>query len=157
MGGLEAAKALGIDTGGTAPKDYLTEDGPNPSLKKFGLVESNGGYAQRTRKNVDDADATIVFRLHPGNGTDKTIGYAHKKTWTAASTTLETGYKPVLVLDSLSMDNIKLICSFLEKHHVRVVNIAGHRETTAGVEKFGEQVKNILQSAFECYLLSFDK
>lgn len=27
-------------------------------------------------QNVDNADATIAIRLHPGNGTDKTIGYA---------------------------------------------------------------------------------
>ncbi len=26
---------------------------------------------------MDDADGTIAFRLHPGNGTDKTIGWSH--------------------------------------------------------------------------------
>jgi len=26
-------------------------------------------------QNVDDADGTLAIRLHPGNGTDKTIGW----------------------------------------------------------------------------------
>lgn len=39
-GGLEGARLLGIPTGGTAPKGYRTENGPNLTLRDtYGLVE----------------------------------------------------------------------------------------------------------------------
>lgn len=60
--GLECAAALGLKTGGVAPKGYRTENGPDPSLKDFGLIESRSeNYSVRTRENVRDAQATIWF------------------------------------------------------------------------------------------------
>ena len=60
--GLECAKALGLETGGTAPNGYRTERGPDPSLRDFGLVESfSSGYPIRTAQNVKDAEATVWF------------------------------------------------------------------------------------------------
>jgi hypothetical protein len=106
---------------------------------------------------VDDADATIVIRLQPGNGTDKTVGYAQTKTWCARSNSCDTGYKPVLVLSSLDKSNVQLITEFLEKHTVRIVNIAGHRETTAPIANFKDSVKELLQIAFEAYLFAYNK
>lgn len=48
-GGLEAARTLGIPTGGTAPRGYLTETGPDESLREFGLTESkSSAYVVRT-------------------------------------------------------------------------------------------------------------
>jgi len=60
--GLECAKSLGLMTGGTAPKGYRTEKGPDPSLKEFGLDESiDSSYVPRTRANVRNSDATLWF------------------------------------------------------------------------------------------------
>ena len=60
--GLECAKALGLETGGTAPKGYRTDAGPDPTLKDLGLTESfSSGYPIRTAQNVKDADATVWF------------------------------------------------------------------------------------------------
>ncbi|HME98544.1 MAG TPA: putative molybdenum carrier protein, partial [Terriglobia bacterium] len=40
MGGLLAARELGIETGGMAPKGWLTENGPEEVLlRSFGLSE----------------------------------------------------------------------------------------------------------------------
>jgi hypothetical protein len=62
IGGLRAARAAGIPTGGYAPKGFLTEDGPNPGLADFGLVECPvAGYPARTRLNVAAADAALWF------------------------------------------------------------------------------------------------
>ena len=37
--GLEVARSLGTPTGGVAPKGYLTESGPNSSLREwYGLT-----------------------------------------------------------------------------------------------------------------------
>ena len=136
----------------------MTEKGSDPSLKQFRLIESNlSSYAERTKKNVDDSDATIAFLLQPGNGTQKTIGYAHSKLWQSETTSLDTGYKPVLVLTSLEKSNIELIKQFLERNKVRIVNIAGHRETTAPVTNFTEKVREFLQVAFEEYMNMYKK
>lgn len=60
--GLECARDLGLETGGWAPRGFRTENGPDPSLKDFGLVETaSDDYPTRTRYNVRDSDATIWF------------------------------------------------------------------------------------------------
>lgn len=65
--GLEAAKKLGIATGGTAPKGYRTSVGDDPSLRAFGLSESSdAGYTARTKLNVQNSDITLLF-TNPGN------------------------------------------------------------------------------------------
>ncbi|KAL6067628.1 Molybdenum carrier, variant 4 [Balamuthia mandrillaris] len=50
--GLEAGRLLGIATGGTAPSNFLTERGPDQTLKRlFGLTaDGDLSYAARTRK-----------------------------------------------------------------------------------------------------------
>lgn len=60
--GLECAKEMGLETGGTAPNDWRIDGGKDPSLKDFGLVESKfSDYPPRTRQNVSDADVTVWF------------------------------------------------------------------------------------------------
>lgn len=60
--GLECARALGLETGGTAPKGYKTENGPDHSLKDFGVREALfADYPHRTRLNVLQSDATLWF------------------------------------------------------------------------------------------------
>src|SRR5690606_40779974 len=62
FGGLLAGKDLNLETGGTAPKDYRTENGSNYKLIEFGLKEhSSFEYPPRTKQNVQDSDGTIIF------------------------------------------------------------------------------------------------
>src|SRR5262245_18082685 len=63
QGGLRAARRLDIPTGGWAPKGWLTEDGPAEELlRSFGLREySKSGHSARTKANVLEADATVIF------------------------------------------------------------------------------------------------
>jgi len=73
--GLFAARDCNIETGGFAPKGYLTENGNDISLKtKFGLEEPNfSGYPIRTRLNVAHSDGTLVFGNHNSPGCKLTI------------------------------------------------------------------------------------
>lgn len=72
--GLECARELGLETGGTATKGYRTENGPDLSLKDFGLVEDDSPYyPPRTIKNVKDADATVLFGDPHSSGSRLTI------------------------------------------------------------------------------------
>ncbi|MEH1834095.1 MAG: putative molybdenum carrier protein [Nostoc sp.] len=82
--GLDAAKALGISTGGTAPKGWRIclpdgSDGSDPSLLDFGLVEHESyNYRPRTIKNVADADATVWFGFEGSPGGKVTISTSRK-------------------------------------------------------------------------------
>jgi len=57
---LRAARKCGLTTGGWAPYGYQTLDGPDESLRDYGLQEcAQPGYPPRTRLNVRGADATL--------------------------------------------------------------------------------------------------
>jgi hypothetical protein len=77
---LRAARAAGIPTGGYAAKGWLTEDGPNPGLAEFGLVEAPvAGYPARTRLNVALADAALWFGDPASPGGKLTLSSAGRK------------------------------------------------------------------------------
>src|SRR5215468_8575886 len=82
QGGLLAARELGIPTGGTAPRGWQTETGPQESLlKSFGLVGSRvPGYAARTRQNVLDADGTLLIGPCLSGGSALTATVAREAT-----------------------------------------------------------------------------
>src|SRR2546422_5370938 len=63
MGALVSARELRIESGGVAPKGWLTEIGPQEALlRSFGLLEcEEDGYPARTRRNVIDSDGTLVI------------------------------------------------------------------------------------------------
>jgi len=108
--GLECAKALGLETGGTATKGWKIDGGSDPSLADFGLVESaSSDYAVRTKDNVRDADVTIWFGKtgSPGYWCTKNACTTQKKPFYVNPYGLQLEY----------------ICKSYE-----VVNIAGNRK-----------------------------
>jgi len=54
QGGLLGAKDAGVETGGYAPKLFLTEKGFAASLSEFGLIDSNLSYVGRTKLNAKE-------------------------------------------------------------------------------------------------------
>jgi hypothetical protein len=61
---LDWAIARGILHGGWCPAGRLAEDGAIP--ERYALIElPSGGYRQRTRANVLEADATLIISLAP--------------------------------------------------------------------------------------------
>lgn len=64
----------------------------------------------------------------------------------------DDGWRPVLVITSLSDEaldeNVRQIREFILRNQIRVINVAGHRETTAGVDGFTEKVRALLVKAF---------
>jgi hypothetical protein len=61
---LDWAIARGIPHGGWCPAGRLAEDGAIP--ERYALIElPGGGYRQRTRANVLEADATLIISLAP--------------------------------------------------------------------------------------------
>lgn len=120
--GLRAARALGIETGGWMPKGFLTENGKHPEFAElYGMVEhSSARYAPRTKLNVAESDATLVFGNieSPGSVLTWTTCNAFKKPW------LHIGYRP----DDPVWYAPGLI-GFLKGMKVETLNIAGNRES----------------------------
>jgi sugar/nucleoside kinase (ribokinase family) len=131
QGGLEAARRAGIPTGGLAPLGFLTEDGPQPELgSRYGLEESSGGYDERTVANARAADATVVFARNPrSDGTRLTLE------------TLKKLRKPCIVNPRPGE-----LRAFLAEHDVRVLNVAGNRESIA--PGLAAEVEHLLFEAF---------
>lgn len=82
--GLDIARLMGISTGGWAAVDYMTSEGQDLSLKELGLkpiTSATGvGYADRTRKNLEQANATLIFAFNRSSpGTRLTINHAVNK------------------------------------------------------------------------------
>lgn len=76
---LDAARELGLAIGGWIPAGRLAEDGEVPAQYAELRELAGGDYATRTRRNVDDADATLILRWGPAaGGTRETIECAHR-------------------------------------------------------------------------------
>ena len=74
QGALCAGHLLDIPTGGWAPLGWRTDDGPEPGLAAFGLVEAGSAdYPTRTHLNVRDSDGTLIFGDIDSPGSKLTI------------------------------------------------------------------------------------
>jgi hypothetical protein len=127
-GALEAALGLpasaGISVGGWCPRGRAAEDGVIDA--RFSLSETpNRDPAQRTAWNVRDADATLI--LSQGELTGGTALTAE---------IAEQLEKPLLVIDLRKPVPIAHVLSWMRRAAVRVLNIAGPRESQApGITK----------------------
>lgn len=162
--GLEAAARLGLRTGGWAPAGFRTAHGPEPTLARFGLcaLPAQGTvaqqYAVRSMRNVDEADATVAFRLGPSVGTDRTIGYAATRQWRSLRRPeppaslryeeIDSAHRPVFVVRSLDEPRGAAIAlaAFIQRRRVKALNVCGHRAWPA-VPNFGEHVQSLLAHA----------
>lgn len=165
--GLQAARIMSLETGGTAPPGFQTYQGPCPELGKvFGLRELDNGlrkcgigeaYVRRSMANVDDSDATLVFRLRSSVGTDKTIAYCKTGRWGKDGPGIQadqTEYRHCLVIRDLApsalTSNVTTILKFLEAERIYTLNVAGHRDDlTAGMYDFTGAVRQTLIRVFQ--------
>ena len=117
-GALDAALAAGFPCGGWCPADRAAEDGPIPA--RYPLQELAGaGYLQRTRKNVEDSDGTLIITFGaPSGGTLRTIEFCQRL------------HKPHLVVDASKTSKSEAaveIARFIDEHGIKVLNVAGPR------------------------------
>jgi Circularly permutated YpsA SLOG family len=118
---LEAAREAGLPTGGSAPKDFLTGDGPDPTLQGFGLIAlSTTGYNARTLKNVIDGDGTVIYGDLTG-GTRLTAELC------------ELEKKPYIVNPTPGD-----LVAFVRDNRVEVLDVAGNRGSKLAPERLAE-------------------
>lgn len=115
---LEVAKRLGIETGGTAAKGWLTEVGPDPSLKEFGLIESESSYyPDRTSDNVFFSDGTVLF------GNEFSAGSLLVKKIARSM------MKPLIINPTAQQ-----LDDFIVYHRIKTLNVAGNRMSNLTTE-----------------------
>ncbi len=112
-GGLIAGKILDIETGGTAPKGWMTETGPCPALGHFyGLTEGLPGYSARTRLNVINSGGTLIMGDVNSSGSSLTRQICMREG------------KPA-ILNPTPEEFRK----WLENYKIEILNVAGNRES----------------------------
>lgn len=117
---LDFAIEHGYPHGGWAPRGREAEDGPIPL--KYQLTELTvGGYRQRTKRNVEDSNATLIINIGTlDGGTLTTQAFAHKLG------------RPCFVaqLDGDTLESTALrILEWLQAHTIQTLNVAGPRES----------------------------
>ena len=113
---LHTALALGLACGGWCPLGRRAEDGPIPGRYPLRECESRE-YAERTRLNVRDSDATLVLCTgQPTEGSALTARLA------------EDLGRPLLVIDPDAADAEARFAEWIGA--TTVLNVAGSREST---------------------------
>ena len=116
---LDAALSQGLAIGGWCPAGRRAEDGSIPD--RYPLSETRSrDYAVRTRRNVRDADGTLVLNAGAlDGGTLVTVAYAGQRR------------KPHLVvqLDEPCHARPEQVAAWLQANGIRILNVAGPRES----------------------------
>ena len=115
---LDAALESGVSAGGWCPEGRQAEDGP--IAEKYPLQElPDGSYKERTLKNVQDSDATIIIYFESiSGGTEETLLYCLNEK------------KPYLLIDGsgITEDSAsKRIKHFIDENQISLLNVAGPR------------------------------
>ena len=117
---LDWAIDHGVPHGGWCPRGRIAEDGTLDSRYLLRETESEG-YRQRTRKNVEDSDGTLILNLGElSDGSLATLRFAERLG------------RPCLVvqLDTLAdPDAVGRVRDWLRDHHIEILNVAGPRES----------------------------
>jgi hypothetical protein len=119
-GALDFAIEHGYTHGGWAPNGREAEDGT--IARKYQLLELDlGGYRQRTRRNVQDSDGTLIInRDELDGGTLATQVFAQRLK------------KPFLVVQldhGVSAKVVTSVIEWIQRHDIKTLNVAGPRES----------------------------
>jgi hypothetical protein len=119
-GALDFAIEHGYTHGGWAPRGREAEDGKIPL--KYQLRElDHGGYRQRTRRNVEDSDGTLIINLGElDGGTLATQVFAER---------LNKPSHVVQFAHGNTGDSAARVIEWLHLHQIKTLNVAGPRES----------------------------
>jgi len=117
-GALDAALSLGVPCGGWCPAGRTAEDGVIPARYPV-IALRDAGYDERTVKNVEDSDGTLVITFgRARGGTARTIDVCRKLA------------RPHLIVDATSVtleEAVHRAERFVRERDIRRLNVAGPR------------------------------
>jgi len=133
--GIEAAKVLGLDYGGTVNQGFkvVPEGSNSPNFQEFvdsgkwEEIESQY-YPDRTKANAQNADGTVWFGEGDSKGYGATKNYSGNKPWIENPTDVE--------LRQWIIDN-----------NIQTLNVAGNR--SYGTEELGQEAMNTIIKAVD--------
>ena len=141
--GLVAAMSWSLAVGGWVPKGRLAEDGVVPE-NFYGLRECEGGYRERTRANVTEANATLILadKFPLSGGTAYTADFAAEVGKPFKIVDLGMGDAEVQIREwMLSLESVDG-----SSREAIVLNVAGPRESVSpGIFK---KARNVLHKVF---------
>lgn len=120
--GLEIAKSLGFETGGTMPFGWKTLDGCKPEYKTlYGCVmDKSSSYVPRTRKNVKDSDGTIRLAFN-----------FQSKGEICTLKAIQSYKKPHIDVDLSNPRPVSDVLQWLSDNQIETLNVAGNAEQTS--------------------------
>jgi len=159
--GLEVAKELGIKTGGTAPRDFVTEEGKAKELaeeygvkevtedsnKKYGKPEEEL-YSARTELNVMNSDGTVYFNFgETSPGLQSTKGFV-ENVLARKIQDPENKSKQIIRPDKPFILNptVEQLKEFIKNNKIKTLNVAGNRLSKMNSDQ-QKNVKEILEDA----------
>ena len=114
---LDAAIEAEIRCGSWCPHGRLAEDGTIP--RRYPLKQTIGsGYFERTRRNVEDSNGTLIGELT--GGTLATLNHARR---------IDKLFQVINLAKPNSERRLNGIIEWLEIHRIKVLNVAGPRES----------------------------
>lgn len=137
---LDFAIENGYTHGGWAPQGRQAEDGVIPV--KYQIKELvDGGYRQRTKRNVEDGDATLIVNLGElEGGSLATHAFAEKTGKACHVVQADSGVTDALVVS---------VIAWLRQHEVKTLNVAGPRESKRpGIYQLTVETLEALDAAF---------
>jgi hypothetical protein len=126
--GLEVARDLGLETGGTAPIGFMTENGPDLKLRDvFGLreitPEENEQYIYLFNRNLKDRyTGRTCTNVRESNGT---VIFASNKN--SSGTKLTKDVCEYYMHPYVINPNIDRLKKFITENNIEVLNVAGNR------------------------------
>lgn len=121
-GALDAALAAGFSCGGWCPPDRQAEDGRIPGHYPLTKLEQ-GGYRQRTIRNIVDSDGTLLIYFgEPEGGTEQTLLHCINK---------GRPYKLIDAEELTAARASELLADFIARHEIAILNVAGPRLSKA--------------------------
>jgi hypothetical protein len=115
---LDVAIKLTIPHGGWIPQGRLTEDGPLPP--EYQLTETDSSsYAERTEKNVVDADGTLIISrgsLTGGSEYTREMAFKHNRIWLHIDLNKISAFQAAVAIKD-----------WILKNSIEVLNVAGPR------------------------------
>jgi hypothetical protein len=134
---LDAAINLAVAHGGWIPKGRITESGPLP--EKYKLKETrSSSYADRTAKNVQDADGTLIIArglLTGGTEYTREMAIKHKRPWLYIDLSQTAAFQAASAINQWVLQN-----------EIAILNVAGPRASKDPAVY--QEALNIIESAY---------
>ena len=134
---LDVAIKLALPHGGWIPKGRITESGP--LADKYNLKETeSSSYAERTEKNVMDADGTLIISRGPltgGSEYTREMALKHDRSWLHIDLSQSAAFQAATTINQWIMQK-----------KIGILNVAGPRASKD--PSIYREASNILESAY---------